>query len=90
LIVSLLSLGNFCTLFYYFIKEILPICECEGICEFEQDLNLFPNIVPTAEANAQVEHVHGITIKPTLYLKLGYQAYFQAVYGYLGRGVRHP
>jgi hypothetical protein len=29
-------------------------------------------------------------VTPKLYRKLGYRAYFQAVFGYLGCGVRHP
>jgi hypothetical protein len=69
---------------------MFPFCECAGICEFEQDSSLFPNIVLTAEVNAQVERARGGVVTPKLYRKLGYRAYFQSVFGYLGRGVRHP
>jgi hypothetical protein len=69
---------------------MFPLCECAGICEFEQDSSLFPNIALTAEVNAQVERARGVVVTPKLYRKLGYRAYFQAVFGYLGHGVRHP
>jgi hypothetical protein len=69
---------------------MFPLCECAGICQFEQGSSLFPNIVLTAEVNAQVERARGVVVPPKLYRKLGYRAYFQAVFGYLGCGVRHP
>jgi hypothetical protein len=69
---------------------MLPLYGCVGICEFEHDPSLFSNIVLTAEVNAQVERADGAIITPKLYRKLGYRAYFQAVYGYFGCVVRHP
>jgi hypothetical protein len=52
---------------------MFPLCECPGICEFEQDSSLFPNIVLTAEVNAQVKQARGVVVTPKLYRKLGYR-----------------
>jgi hypothetical protein len=69
---------------------MFPLCECVGIYDFEQDLSLFPHKVLTAEVNTQVEKACGVLITPNLYINLGYRAYFQALYGYLGRVICHP
>jgi hypothetical protein len=50
---------------------MFPLCKCAGICEFEQDSSLFPNIVSTAEVNAQVERARGVVVTPKLYRNLG-------------------
>jgi hypothetical protein len=80
----------FLVLLFCFFTDMFPLCHYAGICGFGQDLTLFRNIVLTAEINAQVERARGVTTTPKLYRKLGYQAYFQTVYGYPGRGVHHP
>jgi hypothetical protein len=81
--------SNFLSYSSTIIYIMFPLCECEEICEFEQDSSLFPNIVLTAEVNAQVKRAQGVVETPKLHRKLGYRAYFQTLFGYLGGGVRH-
>jgi hypothetical protein len=51
---------------------MFPLCECAGVCEFEEDSSLFPNIVLTAKVNAQVERAQGVVVTPKLYRNLGH------------------
>jgi hypothetical protein len=80
--------------FFYFILQKMNyhtnICECVPVFEFEEDPFLFLCIVQTGGGNAQVQRAQGVPVTVRLYRQLVYHAYIVAVFGWLGRGNRHP